>query len=501
MIPLAGGTEDAYGVTANDLGDADTGANDLQNFPTITAVSANGSGVNLRGSLNSTPNSTFALDFYGNAQADPSGHGEGERYLGSAAVTTDGSGNATFSVTLPGPVASEEFITATATDAGTGSTSEFSRAMAIGTDTPPVPDMATLSTLTGECSVSVATRPTATDDQAGSITGTTTDPLSYDQQGIYAITWHYNDGHGNEATQPQTVIVKDTTAPVITINGANPTTVECHTSFSDPGATVLDNCAGSFAASVAGSVDVNTPGTYTLTYTASDPSGNADVPVARTVNVVDTAKPVIMLTGDATLTVECHGRFTDPGATANDTCAGTLAATTAGSVDANTPGTYTLTYTASDPSGNAAVPVTRTVIVKDTTPPTITCPADLTVACSLDPLVPVTFSATATDNCDPAPAITYAPTSGSGFPIGTTTVTCTATDASGNPSSCPFNVTRAPLAFTGFLAPIGGADATGGGYASPVRTFKMGSTIPVKFTANCGVSPVLTGIHRLQVIN
>jgi hypothetical protein len=75
-----------------------------------------------------------------------------------------------------------------------------------------------------------------------------------------------------------------------------------------------------------------------------------------------------------------------------------------------------------------------------------------------------------------------------------------ATDSSGNQSHCDFTVTRAPLGFTGFLSPIGGADATGGSFASPLRTFKLNSTIPVKFTATCGSSPVLSGIHRLQVI-
>jgi hypothetical protein len=57
-----------------------------------------------------------------------------------------------------------------------------------------------------------------------------------------------------------------------------------------------------------------------------------------------------------------------------------------------------------------------------------------------------------------------------------------------------------PLAFSGFLPPIGGADATGGSFASPVRTFKMGSTIPVKFTVSFNGLPVVTGIHRLHVI-
>lgn len=137
---------------------------------------------------------------------------------------------------------------------------------------------------------------------------------------------------------------------------------------------------------------------------------------------------------------------------------------------------------------------------KDTVPPTITCPQDIFVGCSVDQLVAVNFTATATDNCDPYPTVTYSQPPGSGFPVGTTPVVCTATDSSGNQSSCTFNVTRAALGFTGFLPPIGGADATGGGCANPVRTFKMGSTIPVKFTSSCNGSIVLTGIHRLQVV-
>ena len=56
------------------------------------------------------------------------------------------------------------------------------------------------------------------------------------------------------------------------------------------------------------------------------------------------------------------------------------------------------------------------------------------------------------------------------------------------------------VGFTGFLSPIGGADAAGGNFADPLRTFKLKSTIPVKFSASCGGSPVLTGVHTLQAI-
>lgn len=140
------------------------------------------------------------------------------------------------------------------------------------------------------------------------------------------------------------------------------------------------------------------------------------------------------------------------------------------------------------------------VTVVDNQPPKIVCPANIVVGCSVDPLVAVSYSATATDNCDPSPALSYSPPSGSGFGVGTNTVLCIASDANGNQSSCSFMVTREPLGFTGFLSPIGGADTTGGTFSNPVRTFKLNSTIPVKFTLDCSGSPVTTGNHVLQVI-
>jgi hypothetical protein len=85
------------------------------------------------------------------------------------------------------------------------------------------------------------------------------------------------------------------------------------------------------------------------------------------------------------------------------------------------------------------------------------------------------------------------------YPIGITTVTLTATDNHGASNSCLATVS-VTYQFSGFLAPIGGADATGGSFASPLRTFKMGSTIPVKMILSCGGSPVLSGVHKLEAV-
>ncbi len=111
------------GVTPNDPGDADTGSNELQNFPVI--FTAGGSSLTISGMLNSVPNTEFRVEFFANAECDPSGHGEGETFVGHTMVTTDGFGDVSFTVTLPTTVPAGTFITATATDPG-GNTSEFS---------------------------------------------------------------------------------------------------------------------------------------------------------------------------------------------------------------------------------------------------------------------------------------------------------------------------------------------------------------------------------------
>lgn len=87
---------------------------------------------------------------------------------------------------------------------------------------PPLPDMEVLPEVTGQCSAQITSIPTATDNCAGLIEGTTTDPLFYTEQGTYIVTWTYNDGNSNTASQMQTVIVDDTTAPVIQSLAAAP---------------------------------------------------------------------------------------------------------------------------------------------------------------------------------------------------------------------------------------------------------------------------------------
>ena len=113
-----------FGVAANDACDADTGANQLQNYPVLTqAVSGNGTGV--RGTLNSTASTAFTLQFFGSPSCDSLGNGEGQIFLGEKTVTTSNNCAITFVASLPFSIPVGYVVTATATDPA-GNTSEFS---------------------------------------------------------------------------------------------------------------------------------------------------------------------------------------------------------------------------------------------------------------------------------------------------------------------------------------------------------------------------------------
>jgi hypothetical protein len=117
------------GVDANDLGDGDSGANNLQNYPVLTSATTDAaSTITIAGSLHSAASTNYRLEFFASAAADPSNFGEGETYLGTTGVTTDTGGDATFSVPLAATVPAGAFITATATDPA-GNTSEFCQAL------------------------------------------------------------------------------------------------------------------------------------------------------------------------------------------------------------------------------------------------------------------------------------------------------------------------------------------------------------------------------------
>ncbi|MCK0115368.1 HYR domain-containing protein [Gelidibacter sp. F63206] len=200
----------------------------------------------------------------------------------------------------------------------------------------------------------------------------------------------------------------------------------------------------------ASAVNTAVVGTYTVTYNVMDAEGNPADQITRTINVVDTTDPTITLTGANPQTIEACATYTELGATANDACFGNITGNIiidASAVNTNLVGTYMVTYNVMDAVGNSAAQITRTVNVVDTTPPTFTsCPTNFNLSNDLNTCgAVVNFTIpTATDNCGTAVVTqtdTSGLTSGSVFPIGTTIIEYTATDANGLTSVCTFTVT------------------------------------------------------------
>ena len=194
----------------------------------------------------------------------------------------------------------------------------------------------------------------------------------------HSFTVTATDGSGNATTTGTlSVPVVDTTAPVISLVGNAVVSLELGTAYSDAGATATDTKDGTVTSSITtvSDVDVNTVGTYTVTYNVADVAGNTATQVTRTVNVgSDTTIPVISLVGSASVDVERANAYSDLGATATDNVDGTITSSivTVNGVDVTTSGTYTVTYDVNDAAGNAATQVTRVVTVADTTPPGLT---------------------------------------------------------------------------------------------------------------------------------
>ena len=140
------------GVTPNTPGGPHSGPNDLANFPVITSVTATASGTTVIGTLNSTPNTAFTVQFFSNPAAT-AGDAQGETFLGQITnLTTDATGNASFNASLPASMEANPIITATATDPA-GNTSEFSTA---STPAAPAP---TTTNLTASTTIAVLGQP------------------------------------------------------------------------------------------------------------------------------------------------------------------------------------------------------------------------------------------------------------------------------------------------------------------------------------------------------
>jgi hypothetical protein len=217
-------------------------------------------------------------------------------------------------------------------------------------------------------------------------------------------------------------------------------------------------------------------------------SGGLTTAGTFTVTVMDTTPPSLNLpAGITTEATGPAGAAVSYTATATDLVDGPVPAscTPASGSTFALDQTTLVTCTATDASGNTTAG-TFPVTVADTTPPSLNLPGDITAGATGPAGAAVSYTATATDLVDgPVPA-SCTPASGNSFPMGTTTVNCSATDAHGNTATGSFKVT-VNYAWTGFFQPVDNPPT--------VNTVKAGSAIPVKFslTGNQGLNIFQTG--------
>jgi surface protein len=358
---------------------------------------------------------------------------EGTVYAELGATATDNV-DGTISVTISGSVSQGAvgayIITYTATDAA-GNSSSITRTIEVLSPDTTAP----VITLNGSATVQIIVNTayieqgaTATDDRDSAIVVNNTHNIDITAPGAYVVTYTATDAAGNAATLTRTVVVLDTTAPVITLNGNSIVQINAGGSYLELGATATDNVDGTIVVSNTNNINTTTPGTYLVTYTATDAPGNTAT-LTRTVIVLDPTAPVIILNGSATIQINEGTAYVESGATATDNTGSAVTVSSAHNIDAATPGTYYVTYTASDAEGNTAT-LTRTVIVLDTTAPVITLNGSATVQMNED-TVYSELGATATDNVDGVITVNNTHNINTATP-GTYVVTYTATDSAGN---------------------------------------------------------------------
>ena len=275
--------------------------------------------------------------------------------------------------------------------------------------------------------------------------------------GVSTVTYTVDDGNGNVSTCIFDVIVEDCEPPVLMC--AADITVTCGdpaaTSLADWQATVTadDNCDMTPLVTPVVFNTVNGCGATnanTYLFTATDASGNSSTCLA-TYTIVDITAPEIVC--PAILELECghpdNAAFISNWlsmVTATDGCATPTITNNYTTLPTDLlcegGGVVTVTFTAEDDCDNVTT-CTADITIEDTIPPSFDdCPADITLNADGEcGSTPIFSPPTATDNCDVTVELTSGNASGTEFPLGTTPVEYTATDACGNTAVCTWNIT------------------------------------------------------------
>jgi uncharacterized delta-60 repeat protein len=362
----------------------------------------------------------------------------------SGAVTVTNNAPAQFSVGVT-------LVTWTASDPS-GNTNRCTQNVTVMDDQPPTtvcPAPVTVNADPGLCSKSNVTWTVTSTDNCvlGPVVqcappGGATFPL-----GTSTVTCIAMDASGNSS---------QCTFPVIILD-AEPPTLWCPPDFlgivdlgqcskSNVTWTVVagDNCTVNPTVSCVPASGTAFPvGTNRVTCSAVDASGNTNS-CRFTVTILDTQPPSLVCPSNLVAVADpgqCSRSNVTWTVAATDNCAPEPARDCVPPSGATLPvGTSVVVCRAADGSGNTNTCVFSVTIV-DAAPPGITCPGDITVEFTSRNGAPVSFTVAATDNCAAAVELSCVPTSGSTFPIGTTTVVCSARDLVGNSTSCRFQVT------------------------------------------------------------
>lgn len=296
----------------------------------------------------------------------------------------------------------------------------------------------------------------ASDGYDGDLTSSivvTTDELTGNENipGEYNVVFSVTDSSGNTSTLTIVAKVYDVTKPVISLKGDSDVYLEFGTqeaaNFGDNLSNlvdVLDNHDSNLTPEISSTYDNSILGTYYVTYDVMDSQGNAANQVILNVTLQDTTAPSITLTGESIIDLEFGDNYLEEGASCVDNYDSECTVSITGTVNVGVLGQYTITYTATDSSGNTTV-TTRTVNVDDNMPPTIYGDSEITyIVGAAESFDNVLANYTASDGFDgdltSSIVVTSENYSGNEDTVGNYTINLEVTDTSGNVVTKTINV-------------------------------------------------------------
>ena len=198
------------------------------------------------------------------------------------------------------------------------------------------------------------------------------DNIDLNMLGTYYVWYTVEDASGNKDSVVREVNVIDDIAPVLSLVGANPMTIEVKSSINDPGYTVSDNYYTTVNVEVDSSlVNKQMIGVYPMTYTATDGSGNRMM-LTRMVSVEDHTAPTLVLIGSDTVEVDVFSSYNEQGVQVQDNYCTNLNWSVDMMPNTKVLGDYTLSYSSEDCNGNTSLILTRVVRVIDREAPELT---------------------------------------------------------------------------------------------------------------------------------